>query len=67
MVVRPEDYFWSSAREHLKLRNKYFVSKMPFYFSVQSWRDYLFDENYNEDCWIEIRKSTLSTKKEILI
>lgn len=34
-------YFWNSSQEHLKIRNEYYLNKLPKYFEVEDWYGYL--------------------------
>jgi putative transposase len=62
IVVKPWDWIWSSAREHLKI-DKGIISlkEVSFYASIDSWRDYVDISDSLEDL-VEIRKQTLSLR-----
>lgn len=61
MVDKPERYYWSSASEHLCLRNTYYLSKIPEDYEINDWREFLLQEEFNDDLWKIIRKKTLKT------
>jgi len=63
MVIKPWEWVWSSAREHIELEDKgiIFLDDIKSCLSISSWREYIeFDDK--EDDLIEIRKQTLSLR-----
>lgn len=53
---KPGEYYLNSALERLKTRSSFYLHKLPVYFEVNNWREYL-----NFECvWSAIKKSTLS-------
>lgn len=63
----PGTYYWSSSLERLKTRSAYFLNKLPTYFLVNNWGEYLTeliseDLQFFQKYWSGIRKNTISGK-----
>tara|TARA_B110000211_G_C14056551_1_gene543633 strand:+ start:1068 stop:1736 length:669 start_codon:yes stop_codon:yes gene_type:complete len=41
METAPSEYYWTSAHERLKRRNTYYLSRLPEYFQIENWWEYL--------------------------
>lgn len=67
LEAEPGNYFWCSSLERLKRRSAYFLNKLPFYFSVTNWWEYL-TEPISEDLeflktyWTSFRTNTINGK-----
>jgi len=55
-------YQWSSAKERLKLRNRYYLSSLPNFMNIQNWNEYLLADDFDDSLWKEIRTKTYSSK-----
>ena len=55
-------YQWSSAKERLKLRNRYYLSSLPNFMNIQNWNEYLLADDFDDSLWKEIRINTYSSK-----
>tara|TARA_B100000795_G_scaffold162562_1_gene122117 strand:+ start:312 stop:833 length:522 start_codon:yes stop_codon:yes gene_type:complete len=42
------EYYWTSIHERLKTRNAYFLSKLPEYFQIENWWDYLTEKSHQK-------------------
>lgn len=62
MESQPGKYQWTSALERLKIRSLYYLHKLPIYFEVQNWWEYLTENIELEDIWSTIRSATVSGK-----
>jgi hypothetical protein len=58
----PGSYQWSSAKERLGLRPKFYISSLPSYIEIDDWWNYLSIEDCKGEVWSVIRKATNSTK-----
>ena len=63
MELVPGNYEWTSAHEHLKKRNKFFITPLPKRIGVDDWWDFLYPNDINENIWDRIRNVTYSTKE----
>lgn len=58
LVVRPEDYPWSSARAHVFDIDDFVLSPIPLFYRVEDWRGYLSEL----DCEHDLRAFRESSK-----
>lgn len=67
LEAEPGMYYWSSSLERLKKRSAYYLNKLPSYFSVRNWWEYL-TELISEDLeffktyWSSLRTNTVNGK-----
>jgi putative transposase len=62
MESKPGAYYWSSCRERLKTRSAFYLHKLPIYFEVTNWWEYLTENLDFEAIWTSIKKSSLAGK-----
>jgi putative transposase len=62
MEIKPAVYAWTSAHERLGRRNLFFLHRLPEYFQVDNWWEYLTDVVDLSEIWELIRTSTKKSK-----
>lgn len=62
MESKPGEYYWTSSHERLKKRNSFYLHKLPEYFSVTNWWEYLTEKIDLSEIWSCIKRSTVSGK-----
>lgn len=62
MESQPGEYFWTSAHERLRKRNSFYLHKLPEYFDVRNWWDYLTEHIDLSMIWNAIKMNTISGK-----
>jgi len=55
-------YQWSSAKERLNLRSRYYLSSLPNFMNIHNWNEYLLADDFDDSLWKEIRTKTYSSK-----
>ena len=58
----PGSYEWTSAKERLKLRSKYYLHKLPHFMIVDDWMTFLMEYEVESAIWNLIREKTISSK-----
>lgn len=53
-------YYWNSSQEHLKIRNQFYLNKLPKYFRVENWRKYLKECVHQNEITGKIESYTMS-------
>ena len=62
MEAVPGNYEWTSAKERLKLRSKYYLHKLPYFMVIDDWMTFLMEYEVDSEIWNLIREKTISTK-----
>lgn len=67
LEAEPGNYFWCSSLERLKRRSAYFLNKLPSYFCVSNWWEYLTeliceDLEFFKTYWSSLRTNTINGK-----
>lgn len=67
LEAEPGMYYWSSSLERLKRRSAYYLNKLPSYFSVSNWWEYLTeliseDLEFDKTYWSSLRTNTVNGK-----